>query len=298
MNWLFIYEKKNNTEIWSTPKGFADALRSQKINLFEYTFSDPKNVNLPKKIYFDNNKIKVVLIFFAGKSISLESEIKRIKSENEIYIINELGDEPQTLVKNKERVYLSDLTLSPDHRSSLYWQNQGYNCKWFTHWADTKIFYPIEGKSKSKFLITTMGKRKYNFLLKIILGKSYKNKRCLPQDNASFYSTSKVVFQFARWGEITRRIFEASACKCCVLTNRLPDHTMIETLFAENVSILYFDGPFSLIKQLIRIRLRPSLIEMIASNAYQIVQRNHTQAIRAKNLIQLVNNLTTKSLNI
>lgn len=291
MNWLFIYEDKNEKNEWSTPKGFGDAIRSQNINLIEYTFKDPSLVILPKKEFFVNNDIGVVLIFFAGRSFSLEEELKRIKSENELFIVNELGDEPQTLVHNKERVSLSNLTLSPDHRSSLYWQNQGYNCKWFTHWADTKVFYPIRKNFKENFLITTMGKRKYNLFLKLFLGKSYKNIRCIPKENSVFYSSGQVVFQYARWGEITRRIFEASACRCCVLTNRLPDHTMLETLFANNVSILFFDGPVSLIKQLIRIKLRPNLVKMIAQNAYETVQKSHTQISRAKYLIKLVKSL-------
>ena len=160
------------------PKGFGEALRSQNINLIEYTFNDSSQVILPKKEFFENNNIGVVLIFFAGKSFSLEEELKRIKSENNLFIVNELGDEPQTLIHNKERVCLSNLTLSPDHRSSLYWQNQGYNCKWFTHWADTNIFYPIKKDFKEKFLIT-MGKENMIFF-KVFLGKSYKNLRCSP----------------------------------------------------------------------------------------------------------------------
>ena len=34
------------------------------------------------------------------------------------------------------------------------------------------------------------------------------------------------------------------------LTKRLKNHTLMETLFVHNVSILYYDGPLSLIKQL------------------------------------------------
>ena len=136
-----------------------------------------------------------------------------------------------------------------------------------------------------------MGRRKYNIFLKIFLGNDYKNKRCDPKDNANFFNTGQVVFQYARWGEITRRIFEASACKCCVLTNRLKNHTMIETLFVHNVSILYYDGPLSLIKQLIRIKIKPDLVKKISENAYEIVNKNHTQISRAKYLIKLVEEL-------
>ena len=42
MNWLFIYEDKNNKKTWSTPKGFGEALGELNINLLEYTFQDSK----------------------------------------------------------------------------------------------------------------------------------------------------------------------------------------------------------------------------------------------------------------
>ena len=37
-----------------------------------------------------------------------------------------------------------------------------------------------------------------------------------------FIMTLKISFQYARWSEITRRIFESGACGCCILTNKLP----------------------------------------------------------------------------
>ena len=134
-----------------------------------------------------------------------------------------------------------------------------------------------------------MGWRKHNILLKILFGKSYINKRCNPLENAQLYQQSKIVFQYARWNEITRRLFEAAACECCILTNRLPEHTHLETIFAHNVSAIYYDNFFSLIYQLIRLILKPNLHKTIAENAYEIVINHHTQISRAKELIRLVN---------
>ena len=109
-----------------------------------------------------------------------------------------------------------------------------------------------------------------------------------------FYSSGKLVFQYARWDEITRRIFEAAACNCCVLTNKLPPHTMIETLFVHNVSIIYYEGPFSLLKQLIRLKLKPNLAKQIANNGRNLVLKNHTQLKRAETLIDIVNDMLIK----
>ena len=293
-NWLFVYEDKNNSKNWSTPSGFGKALKEINTKIIEYTFSNPKNVNLPNKKFIEEKNILVLLVFFAGKSLSLENELVRIKKETNVLIINELGDEPQTLVKNDVRAEISDLILTPDHRCNLYWKNQGYNSVWFNHWADTNIFYEIPNLTKNKFLISTMGRRKYNLFLKFFLGNQFTNMRCTPEKNAAFYSSGKIVFQYARWDEITRRIFEAAACNCCVLTNKLPSHTMIETLFVHNVSIIYYEGPFSLLKQLVRLKLKPNLARQIAKNARNLVLKNHTQLKRAETLVEIVNDILIK----
>ena len=293
-NWLFIYEDKNNSQNWSTPSGFGKALKELNISIIEYTFSNPNNVTLPNKEFIEANNISVLLVFFAGKSLSLENELIRIKRETNILLINELGDEPQTLIKNDIRAEISDLILTPDYRCNLYWRNQGYNSIWFNHWADTNIFYEIPNIPKNRFLISTMGRRKYNLFLKFFLGNNFTNLRCTPEKNAAFYSSGKLVFQYARWDEITRRIFEAAACNCCVLTNKLPPHTMIETLFVHNVSIIYYEGPFSLLKQLIRLKLKPNLAKQIANNGRNLVLKNHTQLKRAETLIDIVNDMLIK----
>ena len=67
------------------------------------------------------------------------------------------------------------------------------------------------------------------------------------------------------------------------------EHTHLETIFAHNVSAIYYDNLFSLIYQLIRLILKPNLHKTIAKNAYEIVINHHTQISRAKELIRLVN---------
>lgn len=62
-------------------------------------------------------------------------------------------------------------------------------------------------------------------------------------------------------GEITRRIFEAAACGCCVLTDRLPSDTKIDTIFKHNESIVYFCGPFSLLFELVVLLINPQKSE-------------------------------------
>ena len=142
---------------------------------------------------FDRKKFGrlVLLVFFAGKSLSLENELIRIKKETNILLINELGDEPQTLIKNDIRAEISDLILTPDHRCNLYWKNQDYNSIWFNHWADTNIFYEIPNSTKNKFLISTMGRRKYNLFLKFFSTRSSQEFLLGPWDPRLLHYLSK-----------------------------------------------------------------------------------------------------------
>lgn len=289
--WFFIYHSVN-PNIWSTPKGFALALKKLGIEIFEFTYANPSDFEFPDNEFFIKNKIKLILSFCAGHCKILEENLYRIKKELNMFIVCELGDEPQTLILNSKRAEIADLCLTPDYRSSLYWQNQGYKAVWFNHWADSKIFKRNQKIKKEKFIGTSMGLRKYHFLLKFLFGNSYINQRCTPEENATIYQKSKIAFQYARWDEITRRLFEAAACECCLLTNRLPSYTQIETIFAHNVSAIYYDGFFSLIINLIKLKVRPQLYKKIASNSFKIVSENHTENARAKYLIKLINQLT------
>ena len=83
-NWLFVYEDKSISQNWSTPSGFGKALKDLNIKLLEYTFSNPNNITLPTKDFIEEKNITVLLVFFAGKSFSLENELIRIKRETNV----------------------------------------------------------------------------------------------------------------------------------------------------------------------------------------------------------------------
>ena len=68
------------------------------------------------------------------------------------FLINELGDEPQTRKLNYMRAAISDISLTPDYECYKYWKGKNFNCFWFTHWADSKIFY-LKNQAKRKYFI-------------------------------------------------------------------------------------------------------------------------------------------------
>lgn len=294
MRWCFVYhDPQPLSEGWTLPRGFAEALKAEGVQLWSYPFKDPSHVRLPSCDELRQREVTVLLVFYAGRSLELEAELLRIRKETNLIIVNELGDEPQTRQLNAVRVQLSDICLSPDANSSLHWRQLGSHCVWFTHWADTKTFYPIADQKARKpyFVVTTMGRRKYDRILRLILRKKYVNQRCIGLENAVFFSSGKIAFQYARWNEITRRLFESAACGCCILTNQLPEKTRVAEIFPPNFAAIYYTNLFSLLYKLIILALSPDFCKNCASNGQRIVLKSHTESARAKQLVQLLQSI-------
>ena len=135
-----------------------------------------------------------------------------------------------------------------------------------------------------------MGNRKYSFILKLLLIKFFINRKLNDKENTEFYNKTLISFQYARWSEITRRIFESGACGCCILTNKLPKEKMLEKIFTHNESIIFYTNIFSLIKQLLLILRNRKKVKRIAQNSYFIIKNNHTVEKRVEKLIELVEN--------
>lgn len=288
--WYFIYHHKPN-ELWSLPRGFADELENQNIRVLRKEVSNPFLMRLPTEKEIISNNITVLLIFYAGYNYGLNKDLISFKRKHpKIIIINELGDEPQTRILNYIRAAISDISLTPDYECHKYWKEKNFNCYWFTHWADSKIFYLQNRKKRPIFIGTSIGKRKYALILKLILGKFFINKKLKDNENTEFYNNTKIAFQYSRWSEITRRIFETGACGCCILTNKLPKEKMLDKIFTHNESIIYYSNFFSLIKQLFLIFFDRNKIDRISQNSYYIIQNFHTVEKRVEKLIEIVEN--------
>ena len=287
--WYFSYHHNPKQE-WSLPRGFAEELENQKIKLIRNEVSHPNMMKLPSAEEIETKKIKVVLIFYAGCNEKLNKNLVIFKKKfPKVILINELGDEPQTKRFNYIRVAVSDISLTPDYECYKYWKSKNFNCYWFTHWADSKIFY-LKNKAKRKYFIgTSMGNRKYSFILKLLLGKYFINRKLEDFENTDFYNNTVIAFQYARWSEITRRIFESGACGCCILTNKLKSEKMLEKIFSHNESIIFYNNIFSLIKQLFLIFKDKKKIQRIAKNSYKIIKESHTVEKRVEKLIGIVN---------
>lgn len=287
-SWLFIYHHPKE-EKWSLPKGFSETLSKKGLNIINLPFENEEEISIPEKEFIYEKNVEVLLIFYAGYSEKLNSKLISFKLKCPgVIIINELGDEPQTKHLNYTRASLSDICLTPDFECQSYWNNRGFNCKWFTHWADTKIFFKKNNEKRNYFLATTTGRRKYTIFLKLLLGSLFKNKYVKDYDNTKFFNNSQNVFQYARWDEITRRIFEASACGCCVITNKISSSKNLESIFTHNESIIFYKNRISLFLEILKLLKNPKKSRRIGETAAFIVENNHTDEARANQLIEYV----------
>ena len=292
MRWCFAYhDPEPGSGAWTLPRGFAAALRAEGVELWSYPFVDPSTVTLPTCEELIQRQISVLLVFYAGRSEALEQELLRIRQGTDLLLVNELGDEPQTRPLNAVRVQLSDLSLSPDAASVAFWQGLGAHCVWFTHWADTALFHPDASVPRLRRVVTTAGRRRYTLLLQALLGPWFVNRRCVGAQNTQLYNSGLIAFQYARWQEVTRRVFEAAACGSCVVTNRLPAGAAMEQLFEDGKSVVLYSNGWQLLSCLVQLLRQPERAARIGARGQELVLQSHTQHSRAKQLISLVKKL-------
>ncbi len=295
LNWCILYKKESKEE-WNLPYGFANAMEKQNINLKRIEYPNSSVFKMPESDFIFKNKIQIILIFHSGFNMNLNNSLIDFRSRfPEMVIINELGDEPQTQICNYVRASLSTISLSPDYESHMYWRNKGFNCHWFNHWADESIFVNKKNKKRNILIGTSMGRRKYAMMLKTIFLNNFKNEKLNGYQNTDFYNSTLIAFQYARWGEITRRIFEAAASGCCVITNKLKEEKKLESIFNHNESIILYKNRFELLFELFKLIINKKKRERIAYNSEFIVKNSHTASARVEQLINIVDQHITEN---
>jgi len=237
MNIAIVYHYDPNKEdIWGTPQGIERGLKLN--NKVDKYLLDPKKCNFDSLI--DNSKkYDLILFFYAGPSDSFDLELLRLRNNN-IY------------------------------------KSKGYNSYWMTHWCDESIFYYNKEVPRENNCITTCGDRPpYTNVLPKFLNKRFINKKVDNAENNAFYNSGTVVFQYARWDEITRRIFEGGGCKNAVITNRISKETGIYDLFKEDEDICYYSNETECISKINKLLHDEEYRNKLANNLYKKVTENH-----------------------
>jgi len=297
MKWIALFHERDaNQNQWSTPKGLMAQIKNLGAEVINIPFKKPECFYFPNIDQLLTLGADVIIIFYAGQSRPLEQWMAALRvaidqQGKQIVVVSELGDEPQTQSTNAVRVQLSDLCITPDVECANFWRNLGCDAHWLTHWADEEIFYRNQSCARKNHIATTMGKRKYACMLKLLFGSKFINRTNIGIENNFFYNSALIAFQYARWGEVTRRIFEAGACGCCVLTNRLNHKKCLEKIFEDGKSVVLYRNRLDLVLKLIKyLYLESAEAKRIGNQAATVIQRNHTASARARQLLNIVEN--------
>lgn len=278
MKITFVYAYEG--EEWSTPMALANEFRSRDWEVDFVSIGSNRT-----GVYHDHNLISwldsnpttdIVLFMDWGRFDSISLDKSRLPSA---YWIQESGDDPQNYKNNSPKSDRFHLTITPDYESYLNYKELGRNVEWITHFADTKVQFPI--LSEPEYVaVTTRGRGGSQFLDTITQhgdGTIGNKNNMGPDEHTEFLNKGKMVIQHSRWGEITRRIFEGMACGKMVICDRLDKSKKLEELFIDGEDIVYYDNMVDCINKINYYNENDEERERIANNGFKKVLENYTQ---------------------
>ena len=289
MKITFIYAYEG--EEWSTPMALAKEFESLgwEVEFVSIGSNRLQNWNETQlKEWIDSKpKTDIVLFMDWGRFDSLLLD----KNLVDAFWVQESGDDPQNFERNFPKSERFHITLSPDADSTEEYKKRGIDAHWWTHFADTRVQFPIEIKSEY-VAVTTRGKGGSEFLDTLTQhgGGTIGNQNGFgPKEHTEFLNKGLMVVQKSRWGEITRRIFEGMACGKMVLCDRLAESKKLHELFVEGEEIVFFDDMVDCITKMNKYHEDSVERERIAKNGYENVLGNHTEKQRVDFIIRQYN---------
>jgi hypothetical protein len=291
MNIAISYHfNENNPDNWNTPLGIVNSFQKKGHTVFQYAL-DPARCNMDKLIR-DSKNYDFIFICWCGPSTSFDSELERLKSSGHATIFLELGDEPQTKNDNQERIKYADAFFTPDLRCHKEYVSRGLPSHWMTHWCDDSVFYKKDNPDKKNICVTScIGYRPLINEFQQIFKEKFVNKQVWGYDNTDYYNSGTFTYQFARFDEITRRIFEAGGCGNAIITNRISVETGIYDLFVEDEDICYFSTPQEAYEKMIRLYEDHDYRNKLANNIYKKIKENHLVGNRVDRILQVYKDL-------
>ena len=243
MKITFIYAFEN--EEWSTPLSLAYEFEERGWDVGIVSIGSNRNQS-----YFDTN-IKewleqkddsdIVLFMDWGRFDSPLLDKEKLPSA---FWVQESGDDPQNFENNFPKSKRFNITLSADADSVEEYKKKGIDAYWWTHFADTKVQFPIKDTELRYNAVTTRGVGGSQFLDTLTVhgnGSIGNQNNMESEEHTQFLNSGLMVLQHSRWGEITRRIFEGMACGKLVLTDRLKESKKLDELFQDGEDIVYYD---------------------------------------------------------
>lgn len=286
MKITFIYAYEN--EEWSTPMALAKEFQSQGWEV------DFVSIGSNRTGQYHDRDIQTWLDSKPQTDIVLFMDWGRFdsplldKNLADAFWVQESGDDPQNFERNFPKSERFHITLSADYESTEEYKKRGRDAYWWTHFADTKVQFPLDIEPEYVG-VTTRGYGNSQFLNTLTDhgGGTIGNRNGLgPSEHTEFLNKGLVVIQNSRWGEVTRRIFEGMACGKLVLCDRLNESKKLHELFIDGEDIVYYDDLVDCINKLNKYSEDSVERNRIANNGYKKVLENHTQKQRAEFIIE------------
>jgi hypothetical protein len=292
MNIAMLWHGDENQpeEYWNCPLGLSFAFKRLGHNVDVYKF-DAANCNLDR-LYPNIEKYDFVSVFWPWTSPSLDSSLNKLKTISKTKLILDMGDEPQTFGQGFERAKIADAIYTPDARCCARYKEMGFkHVHWLNHWGDEFLFKYKEEIPRKNVCITTCGDRPGVDYVQSALGDKFINKKIPAQENTSFYNSGTVAFQYARYDEVTRRLFEAGGCKLAVVTNRISTSTGIYDLFVDGKDIMYYSTPKEAVEKIEYLLNNEYVRETMAERIYSKVNVHHRAETRAQQIIDIIKSI-------
>lgn len=285
VTFIYAYEK----EEWSTPLALANEFESlgHEVNFVSIGSNRKQNWNDVALNLWLKSQPETDLVIFMDWGRFDSPLLNKVNVPNAFWI-QESGDDPQNFDRNFPKSDRFHITLSADLDATNEYKKRGRNAYWWTHFADTKVQYPIV--SEPEFVaVTTRGKGGSQFLDMITQhgnGTIGNQNGFNSKQHTEFLNKGKMVIQHSRWGEITRRVFEGMACGKMVICDRLEKSKKLDELFVDGEDIVYYDDVVDCINKINYYNENDEERVKIANNGFKKVLENHTQKQRVEFIIK------------
>lgn len=273
------------SETWSTPGSLIAEMQSRSHHVERFHLSEAGISQ-----FLSSDVIWDILLVMDWKGLNFTGLDKQYLPKG-LWVASETADCPQNFDKHQVLADRYHTLLCPAYDSTEKFKALGYDCIWWTHFADTRTQYPVWFNINSDGLPPVrstrgIGGSQFLDVLQNIMPKKFINKNGMSGNvYGNFLARGSITIQNSRHHELSRRIFEGMACGSMVLTDRLPEYTNIDSLFTEDEDIVYYDGPSECISKINYYLRNDDDRKRIAENGYRKVLADHTQVQRVDTII-------------